>query len=243
MPTLTLKFKDNVISEYPVNKGETLTVGRLADNQVVVENLAVSGHHAKVDSVGNGFLLTDLQSKNGTFVNQNMVTSHWLKHGDVITIGKHHLVFTSEGEAAQGKGPGDMDKTMVMDTQLHREMLAKTTPKADTGTLPSPEGGGPKEKTARLTFLAGGEGEVEIRKGLTTIGKKPTSDIKVKGFLVGKLAATVSKRPNGYYLGYVGGFSKPKVNGEAVVQTVKLKDMDLIEIGSIKLQFTEPKAG
>jgi len=97
MPTLTLKFKDNVISEYPVNKSQTLTIGRLADNSVVVENLAVSGHHAKVDSVGNGFLLTDLQSKNGTFVNQNMVTSHWLKHGDVIT---HPLL---QGEQVQGR--------------------------------------------------------------------------------------------------------------------------------------------
>ncbi len=241
MPTLTLKFKDNVISEYPVNKSQTLTIGRLADNSVVVENLAVSGHHAKVDSVGNGFLLTDLQSKNGTFVNQNMVTSHWLKHGDVITIGKHHLVFTSEDEAEkEHKGPGDMDKTMVMDTQMHREMMAKTAPKMDTGTYPSPP---PQEKVARLTYLTGGEGEVELRKSLITIGKKPTSDIKVAGLFVGKLAATVSKRPNGFYLGFVGGMTKPKVNGEAVAQSVKLKDMDLIEIGSVKLQFTEPKAG
>ncbi|MBW1988206.1 MAG: FHA domain-containing protein [Deltaproteobacteria bacterium] len=238
MSTLTLKFKDNVISEYPVKKGETITIGRLSDNHVVIENLAVSGHHAKVDSVGNGFLLTDLQSKNGTFVNQKMITTHWLKHGDVVTVGKHHLVFTNEEEAEQ-QGRSDLDQTMVMDTAAHRALMSQTG-KNDTGTYETSVRGG-DDKCAKLTFLTGGEGEVEIKKSLTTIGKKPTSDVVVSGFLVAKLAATISRRPNGYYLGYVGGSAKPKVNNEVVKQTVKLKDMDLIEIGSVKLQFNESK--
>ena len=87
MPTLTLKFKENVVGEFSLEKGSTLTIGRLDDNHVVIENLAVSGHHAKVDAVGDGYLLTDLQSKNGSFVNDQVVTAHWLKHGDVISLG------------------------------------------------------------------------------------------------------------------------------------------------------------
>ena len=59
----------------------------------MIENLAVSGHHAKIDSVGDGFVLIDLQSKNGSFVNEQMINSHWLKDGDVINIGKHSLIF------------------------------------------------------------------------------------------------------------------------------------------------------
>ena len=85
MPVLTLKFKDNVIKSYPLQKGETITIGRKSSNGIVVENLAVSGHHAKVDAVGDGFLLSDLESKNGTFVNEQLVGTHWLKHGDAVT--------------------------------------------------------------------------------------------------------------------------------------------------------------
>jgi pSer/pThr/pTyr-binding forkhead associated (FHA) protein len=69
MPSLTLKFKENVIGRFPVLKGKSLTIGRRKDNDVVIDNLAVSGHHAKVDAVGDAFVLVDLQSKNGSFVN------------------------------------------------------------------------------------------------------------------------------------------------------------------------------
>lgn len=237
MPTLTLKFKENTIAEHPVKKGQSLTIGRLNDNQIVVENLAVSGHHAKVDSVGDGYLLTDLQSKNHTFVNQQMITSHWLKHGDVITVGKHILLFTDEEGAAKAAeaGAGDMDKTMVMDTSDHRAMLAKST--TEDGAKKSAA-----SSVAALSYLAGGEGEVVLKKKLFKIGKAPANDIVVGGFLMGQTAATISVRPNGYYLAYVGGRTKPKVNGEAVKETVKLKDFDTIEVGSVKVQFLAGKA-
>ena len=117
MPVLTLKFKNNKISDLPLEKGKSITIGRRSNNDVVIENLAVSGHHAKVDSVGDGFVLTDLQSKNGSFVNEQLVTSHWLKHGDIINIGKHTLVFAyREDESRPQEEAGKMDQTMVMET-------------------------------------------------------------------------------------------------------------------------------
>ncbi|MBI9075906.1 MAG: FHA domain-containing protein [Desulfatibacillum sp.] len=235
MPTLTLKFKDNIIAEYPVKKGQSLTIGRLSDNQVVVENLAVSGHHAKLDSVGEGYLLTDLQSKNHTFVNSQMITSHWLKHGDVVTVGKHTLLFTDEEGAAKVPegAAGDMDKTMVMDTSDHRQMVAKSSPSD------SPAKGA---SSAMLSYLAGGEGEVPLDKKLFKIGKAATNDIVVGGLLMGQTAATISQRPNGFFIAFVGGRVKPKVNGEIVKDTVKLNDFDTIEIGSAKMQFLAGKS-
>jgi len=231
MPTVTLKFKDNIIGEYKIEKGGNLTIGRREDNQVVVENLAVSGHHAKIDSVGDGYLLTDLQSKNGSFVNEQLVSSHWLKHADVITIGKHTLVFAYEqGETQTGETMGEMDQTMVMDTQQYRAMLNQSV--SNLGAQ-APE----KEPLGVLSFLAGGEGEVELSKKLFKIGKKASSDILVSGLMLGQTAATISKRPNGYYLSYAGGMTKPKVNGESVKDTVKLEEFDVIELGSIKMQF------
>jgi len=237
MPTLTLKFKDNIVSEYVLEKGKSLNIGRREDNNVVIDNLAVSGHHAKVDSVGEGFLLTDLQSKNGSFVNEQFVASHWLKHGDVITIGKHTLVFKyQEGESkTETAGPEDMDQTMVMDTNSYKSMLAKSASAAPSAApAAKPQG---KEPIGVLSFVSGGQGDMEISKKLFKIGKASTNDIVVSGFMVGQVAATISKRPGGYFISYEGGSSKPKVNGKAINESIQLKDFDVIEIGSAKMHF------
>jgi pSer/pThr/pTyr-binding forkhead associated (FHA) protein len=231
MPTLTLKYKEKIIKEYALEKGKGLTIGRNEKSDIVIENLAVSGHHAKIDSVEGGFLLTDLESTNGSFVNEVLVTSHWLKGGDVINIGKHDLVFDyAEGESQPDEARAQMDQTMIMDTEQYRAMLEKNIPKA---APPVSE----EEPIPALSFLAGGEGEVKLSKKLTKIGKSSSSDIVIGGFTVGKTAATISKRPNGYYLSYVSGMAKPKVNGVAVKESVKLKEFDVIEIGSVKVEF------
>ena len=234
MPTLTLTFKDNTIATYRIEEGQSITIGRKASNNVPIENLAVSGHHAKIDSVGEGFLLTDLQSKNGSFVNKELVSSHWLKEGDNILIGKHTLIFTyDEGEKKPDEDTASMDQTMVMDTDKYRDMLAQAIPKAAKAEA--------KEPVGVLSYLAGGEGEIKLAKKLTKIGKSSTSDIVVKGLTVGATAATISKRPQGYSLSYVGGMAKPKVNGVTVKESVTLKDFDEIELGSVKLQFYTEK--
>ncbi|MEW5735045.1 MAG: FHA domain-containing protein [Thermodesulfobacteriota bacterium] len=244
MPKVILKFKENTIAEFALNKGGTISIGRLNDNQVVVENLAVSGHHAKIDSVGEGFLLTDLQSKNGTFVNMQRVNSHWLKDGDQVTVGKHTLLFVNEEQsaaAAPGKAGGDLEKTMVMDTAAYREMMAKSAPPAGAQAGETVAGQGPEEPPAVLTFLSGGEGEIKLSKKIVKIGKAANNDIVVGGMFVGATAANISKRPAGYFLGYVAGFSKPKVNGQAIKETVQLNDFDTIEVGNTKLQFNVGK--
>ena len=101
MPLLTLKFKNSKIRDYLLQKGLSLTIGGRRNNYVVIDNLAVSGHHAKIDSVGSAFVLIDLQSKNGTFVNGERVTSTKLKDGDQILVGKHTIVFTLSQEEIQ----------------------------------------------------------------------------------------------------------------------------------------------
>lgn len=232
MPTLVLKFQDNVIQEFDIQKGQSVNIGRKDNNDLVIENLAVSGYHAKIDSVDDGFLLTDLQSKNGTFINEQMVMSHWLMDGDVITIGKHTLVFSyGEGEEKPKNLEDTMDQTMVMETSKYKNMLAKSSPDVGKQTMET----GP---VGILTFLAGGSGEVELTKKLTRIGKDPESDIRISGMMVGKTAITVSKRPKGFFINYVGGMAKPKVNGDVVKESRQLHDFDMIEIGPTKMQFT-----
>lgn len=230
MPVLTLKFKDTKINEYRMQEGGNLTIGRRDANNIVIENLAVSGFHAKIDSIDKGYLLTDLKSKNGTFVNGQLIASHWLGHGDTVNIGKHTLVFTFEEGEERSDAGGSMDKTMVMDTDKYREMLSKSSSNAAGQMRQS-------ASTGVLSFLAGDQKEYEIKKKLVKIGKDNSSDIIIGGLMTGKTAATISHRPKGYYLSYVGGMTKPKVNNVVVKESVLLKEFDTIEIGPLKAQF------
>ena len=238
MPTLKLNFKNKTLENFPVRKGYSLTIGRKRNNDIIIENLAVSSHHAKIDSVGDEFVLIDLQSKNGSFVNEKLITSHWLKPGDVISIGKHALVFSySEEEEWPDDGTDEIERTMVMDTSKYRAMVDKSKPGAA-----DPQASAKKIDTiAILSFLDGGNGKYKCRKSITKIGKHRDSDIVVKGFLVGRTSATISKRPDGFYLSYVGGASRPKVNAKKVKRERILYDNDIIEIGTTTMQFLERK--
>jgi pSer/pThr/pTyr-binding forkhead associated (FHA) protein len=236
MPILQLQFKDKIISKYRLEKGKTLKIGRRETNDVVIENVSVSGRHAKVESTeGGGFVLMDLNSTNGTFVNDKMVTTHTLRHGDIISIGKHRLIFGYvKGEKRPDNEGGEdeeswMEKTMVLDTEEHRDMLARTASDVNARI--------PSGKLGVLSFLSGGEGEFTLSKKLTKIGKDTANDIVITGLTMGKVAATISMMPGGYQLSYVGGMSKPKVNDKAVKESVKLEEFDTITLGSMKAKF------
>lgn len=244
MPTITLMFKNTVIGRYPLERGRSLTIGRRKNNDIVIDNLAVSAHHAKIDSVGEAFVLVDLQSRNGSFVNEQLISSHWLAPGDAISIGKHLLVFGSEDEPhAAGAPAREIDRTMVMDTRTYRSMVSKSAP-----VMPQPLRRG-FNATGALAYLVGGDGTLPLTGKLIKIGKDPTSEIVLKGWWVGWVAATVSRRPDGYYLSRVGGLLKPRVNGRKVKTSQRLQDLDVIDIGSVKLQFfsnadaSDPPAG
>ncbi len=232
MPTITLKFKDTIIARYPLERGRSLTIGRRKDNDVVIDNLAVSAHHARVDPVGDFFVLVDLQSKNGSFVNEQMVSSHRLKAGDGISIGKHLLLYGAEDDPSAAEAPArEIDRTMVMDTSTYRAMVSKSAPVVPQPLLRRTDAAG------TLAYLAGGHGQLTLTGNLIKIGKDPASEVVAKGFGVGWAAATVSRRPDGYYLSRVGGLVTPRVNGRKVKTSQRLQDLDVIDIGSVKLQF------
>jgi pSer/pThr/pTyr-binding forkhead associated (FHA) protein len=232
MARIILTFNKQVIKEYPIENG-SLTIGRNDDNIIVVDNLAVSGYHARIDKTGDEFILTDLQSTNGTFVNNSKVVSHKLHHGDKITIGKHVLLFVSAAKnqtAGKEEEKMDMDKTMMLDTAMQRELLSKQQSVPQSAKAP--------EKIGVVSFLDGTDmGEVELKKKLTKIGKADTSEIRLSGMLMAPTAATISRRPNGYTISFTGGMTKLKVNGETIKESVMLKDFDTIELGSYKFQF------
>jgi pSer/pThr/pTyr-binding forkhead associated (FHA) protein len=231
MAKLILMFNKQVIKEYPFSK-DSLTLGRKPDNDIPIDNPAVSGYHSRIDKTGSAFILTDLQSTNGTFVNDHKIVTHKLVHGDHITIGKHTLVFLEadgeQFEASHAPGQMDLDKTMVLDTAKQRELLSRQEPPAEQKP----------EKIGVLSFIDSSKmGEVQLTKKLTRIGKSPNSEVKLGGLFMGPTAATIAKRPSGYFITFAGGMAKLKVNGETIKETAPLKDFDTIEIGSYKFQF------
>ncbi len=232
MARLILMFNNQVIKEYPFMK-DSITVGRKDDNGIVIDNLAVSGYHARIDKVGDAHLLTDLQSTNGTFVNDKRIVSHKLTHGDNVVIGKHVILFVSaeKGTAeAEEANKLDMDKTMMLDTAKQRELLAKQQGISQAPVAP--------ERVGVISFIDGsGMGEFDLTKKLTKIGKADTSEVKLSGMLMGATAVTISRRPSGYNISFAGGMTKLRVNGRVVKNSVPLKDFDTIELGSHKFQF------
>jgi pSer/pThr/pTyr-binding forkhead associated (FHA) protein len=260
MPTLTLKLKNKPLGEYQLQKGVSLTIGRRKTNDVVIEDPAVSGHHAKIDSLDDRFVLIDLQSKNGSFVNAQLINSHWLKHEDIITIGGYTLIFHYDDDEVQAL-PGEPDKfdeTQGMNTTQHRRMMTQSNPTKSINVARfwhkhpghgkvrdlEPEDPGfntaskEKEAVGALTYLVGGKGRIELTQKITSIGKDPTSDIVIKGLLINPTAVIITKKADGFYLSNIGGRPKPKVNDEPVKKSIALYDQDIIEIGSVKLQFS-----
>ena len=123
MARLILSLDNQVLAEYNMTK-ERYTVGRLPDNDVRIDNPAVSGHHSLIINILNDSFLEDLNSTNGTYVNGKLIKKHALQHGDVITIGHHQLRFSDE--QATETEQDEFEKTMVIPAaQQNAEQLAE----------------------------------------------------------------------------------------------------------------------
>ena len=258
MPKLTLKLNHELLNEYQIQKGASLTIGRRDNNDVVIKDPAVSGHHARIDFLGKRLVLTDLKSKNGSFVNEQLVHSHWLKDADTITIGEHTLVLNLESQKpVQTDASRDLDETQAMNTTQHRKMMAKSNPtksiknvrfwdqSQNRGTVRDVESSAPgpsaedstTEPTAFLSYLDGEAEQIKLTRKLTTIGTDPSSDIVIKGLLMDPTAATISRTPEGFSFNYIGGLPRPKINDAPVKEPALLAAADIIQIGTTLLQF------
>jgi len=241
---LILSFQDTVVEELTFNE-VPVTIGRREDNHVVIDNMAVSGHHAVIEmEEPNYFVLVVLDSLNGTFLNENKVGRERIFDGDTIIVGKHALKFQDlrpESERSvreeQPAGPQFRD-TVVLDTEAQQELLAKQA--AERGISLDDMTQRPKkiELYGSLTIIAGGTPQIiDLTKRLTTLGKSDEADVKCSGLLVAKIAALINKRPNGFFLAYAEGMKKPEVNGEPVNSQVQLHDGDEVAVGSTRMTF------
>ncbi len=243
MARLILSLDGQVLAEYNMTK-ERYTIGRLPDNDVRIDNAAVSGHHGLIINILNDSFLEDLNSTNGTYVNGKLIKKHALTHGDVITVGHHHLRFVdSQVESSE---QDEFERTLVIQPgQVNEARLKAATEAAAPAPAPaasaptvSPELRSAAEKgaparPAKLQVLSGqfAGRELELAKTLTTLGRP------------GVQVAAISRRADGYYVVHVesarpGDF--PLVNGQPIgPQARRLQDNDVLTLAGVKMGFFE----
>ncbi len=235
MPKVIIKFKESVQNEILLEK-EIVTIGRNPGNDICIDNLAVSSFHAKIIKEGNQFIIEDLKSTNGTFLNKKRITKASLQDNDTIIIGKHSLLFmlpeAEDTERTLEMKKPRMDRTMVLDTKAHKEMLEAARAARSSG-----------EQIGGFTVIDGptDKPEYELTDKLTTIGKIPTAGIRLKGIFAPKVAAYVNRTAEGYFVSPSSSGKKPTVNGKQIEGKSELKDGDILEIGKVRLQFFSKK--
>jgi pSer/pThr/pTyr-binding forkhead associated (FHA) protein len=234
MAKLILKLKDTTLKEIPIDKPE-ITIGRDRSNDIVIENLAVSRHHAKIfQHQDQAFFIEDLKSGNGVFVNKQKITKEMLSHNDEILVGKHTLVFMNEEKKPvvqdEPKAASLVEQTILLTPAMGARMRAALAEQS-----PELEGG--------IAIMSGGSAQERIllSKRLTVGGKSSRADIKLRGLFVGHPAFTISRRPEGFFIAPAKGWRMTRVNGVAVEGQRELRDGDIITVGATKMQFYNPK--
>lgn len=236
---LVMSFNGKVVGEYELDR-DTFVIGRRPESDIHIDNLAVSGRHARIITIAGSSFLEDLGSTNGTLLNGARVTKHPLEDGDEFSIGKHSLRFISgtPGAKAAGKSGASFSETIVIspdETAALRQaaVASQAAPEAQAAATPGTAPGvaanvGP----ARLKLMTdSGDGkEMQLTKALTTLGKP------------GVQVAAISRRQNGDFIVHVDGgennASRPVVNGTVIgVKSQLLGDRDVIEIAGVRMQY------
>ncbi|HEX9741650.1 MAG TPA: FHA domain-containing protein [Nitrospiraceae bacterium] len=233
MAKLLLKFSGMVLKDIPLNK-PLLTIGRKMDNDVVIDNLAVSGHHARVVEENGTYFIEDTGSTNGTFLNDAKIAKQRMQPGDQIRVGKHILVF--EDESATGKprpAPAvsqDGDKTVSAPPSAGERKVKPADESKDA--LP----GG---KIGVLLVVAGqtDKNEYKLTGRVSVIGSQNSAVVKLTGWFAPKVAALISRSETAYVISLSEESKKILVNGEPVQGRGDLKDGDLIEVAGVKMYF------
>jgi len=233
MARLVLSLDSQVMAEYNMNK-ERYTIGRLPDNDIRIDNPAVSGHHSLIINILNDSFLEDLNSTNGTYVNGKLIKKHALQHGDVVTVGHHQLRFVEDDEAQD-----EFEKTMVIQPSARpveklRSAAAEVSAGVSaTGARKALVDSAAVLKKAKLQVLSGAFAgrELDLNKALTTLGRP------------GVQVAAITRRADGYFIVHVDSGKEgdfPLLNGAPIGATAtKLTDNDVIQLAGVKMGFFE----
>jgi pSer/pThr/pTyr-binding forkhead associated (FHA) protein len=218
MPKMIVSIDGVVIKEVQLTKDRT-TLGRRPYNDVVIDNLAVSGEHAVFQMTGNDVFVEDLNSTNGTYVNGKAAKKQQLHHGDNVEVGKYKIRFVNEADDG-------FEKTMAVKAATGGPAALSSSgfPVSSSAELGA-AGSGASIKV--LSGAAAGR-EVSLTKVVTTVGKP------------GVAVAAITKRQTGFVVHHVEGAGNPTLNGSPIgPEPALLKNGDLIELAGTQMQFVQ----
>ena len=223
MGKLVVSLDGVVIKEVQITKDKT-TLGRRPYNDIVIDNLAVSGEHAVLQMVGADVFIEDLNSTNGTYINGKAIKKQLLAHNDTVEIGKYKIKFLVEDGT-------DYEKTMILKPGSYPPPAPARTPASQFGASNfGGLGASSAVAPAAIKVLNGAAvgREVNLTKVVTTVGKP------------GVQVASITKRPGGYVFAHVEGSLRPTVNGNPLIgESVHLKNGDVIELAGTQMQFVQ----
>jgi pSer/pThr/pTyr-binding forkhead associated (FHA) protein len=263
MAKVQFSLDGNAMGEYPL-ASERVTIGRRPTNDIHIDNLAVSGTHAVIVTIGNDSFLEDLNSTNGTLVNNVPIKKYVLNHGDVIELGKFQLKYVNEKQtkSAVEANNGAENKPAVQSPALSALLStpvvieqfdpSATTPMQAYVTQEAPSAAATpapileaSEVAASSATSAASEAAAQITGKLQVLnGTSAGRELILNKAMTtlgkpGGQVAVVTKRPNGYFITHVGGDSMPSVNGQMIgVQAHALADNDVIELAGLKMKFS-----
>jgi pSer/pThr/pTyr-binding forkhead associated (FHA) protein len=227
MPEIVVKY-DNKIIERVVSEKKRISIGRISDNDITLDNRGVSRKHAQIEFNENTAVIIDNESLNGTFINDRKISEEVLRDGDKITIGKFNLIYYAECKKEESSS--GLDGTMVLKTKKQKELLDRDREE--------------KEILHRIggSALLGEENsdftEFPIDREVTTIGKAKFVHVHAKGFLLSGIQAKIVKGSDEMVIVNLGRKGKTKVNGENV-DKISLKNGDIIQVGKSIYRFVE----
>ncbi|KTT20100.1 FHA domain-containing protein [Pseudacidovorax intermedius] len=215
MPKLVVAIDGVVLKEVALVKERT-TLGRRPYNDIVIDNLAISGEHAVLHKIGNSVYLEDLDSTNGTYVNARAIRKQVLEHNDVIEVGKYKIRYLQTSDVD--------DSGMMRLSSITAPLESRPMPLSVGETVPAALEGGSSTACIRILTGSAAGHEIVLRKVVTTIGKP------------GMAVAAVTRRLQGYVVAPVDGSAT--LNGEVLQpRAVALHDGDILELGGTRMQF------
>jgi pSer/pThr/pTyr-binding forkhead associated (FHA) protein len=237
MPKLTLQFEGRLLKEYTVGVG--LTIGRSPDNAVIIDNPAVSGHHARVFSESGAVILEDLNSTNGTFVNGQPTNRRVLRSGDVMMIGKHQLVFEATMEwSAPPPAIPSLGDTVYLDTKQHRALRASLDDaRAEAVARQTQVKAALPRRVGVLQVIAGRseQTEYDLDAHTSLIGKSDTALVRLQGWFKPSVALAIARSNDGYVATLMGG--RTTINNEPLEKRQALQDGDVLNVNGLVLEF------
>ncbi|MES2933785.1 MAG: FHA domain-containing protein [Pseudomonadota bacterium] len=222
MAKIIVTMDGTVLQELTLSKERT-TIGRRPQNDVIIDNLAISGQHAVIVTIMKDSFLEDLNSTNGTMVNGQPIKKHFLQDKDVIELAKYKITFIDEARRAallaQGDKQAEPTMSLASDSPASHSIKAATPP-AEAVT---------DNREGRIKVMNGASAgkEMALSKPQTSIGRP------------GVQVAVITRQASGYFITHVEGASFPLINGQSIgAGARKMQNGDLIELSGTRMAFS-----